>query len=231
MPDLASALKAALTAQVLNKDIKNWHDEEEQRANPQATPAPAPTPAPASMERKKVVIVSLTEMVFNYIRDNPGVTNKQIGEWFHARGYKVSSTTSLAAQFVSAGMASRDAAGRITMLAQKYAPLRTSATAMTKDERRARKEDYRQRAAKRLATLAAKKQAAAQAAVDKRAAIQAAQGLNDIVTAPGIVALQPQATATPPVLSLAHLSPEQIIDSLSARQARDLYAALKEFFG
>ena len=108
MPDIATALKNALTAQVLNKDIIGWHEEEEKRINPP--------------DRNKVEIVTLTEMVFNYIRDNPGVTCKQVGEWFDRKGYKTSSTTSLASQFVSAGMANRDVAGRITMIAQKYTP-------------------------------------------------------------------------------------------------------------
>ena len=216
MPDIATALKTALTAQVLNKDINGWHEEEEKRINPP--------------DRKKVEIVSLTEMVFNYIRDNPGVTCKQVGEWFDRQGYKTSSTTSLASQFVSAGMASRDAAGRITMIAQKYAPPVTKPPKPSREERKARKEDYKQRAAKRLATLAAKKQAMAQATVAKREELNA-----KIVAAPGIAALQVQPTLstlpqpTPP--TLLSMTPAQIIDALSVRQARELYAALKEFFG
>lgn len=216
MPDLATALTNALTAQVLNKDIKGWHEEEEKRINPP--------------DRKNVVVVSLTEMVFNYIRDNPGVTGKQVGEWFDRQGYKISSTTSLAAQFVKAGMAHRDGSGRLHMLTQKYAPPVNKGLNLSAAGRKARKEDYKQRAAKRLATMAAKKQAAAQAAVVKREELNA-----KIVAAPGIAALQVQPTLstlpqpTPP--TLLNMTPTQIIDALSVRQARELYAALKEFFG
>lgn len=207
MPDIATALQTALSARVLNNDIKEWHEEEENRIHPKET-----------TQHEHMAVTPLTAQVFNYIRDNPGVTSRQVSDYFERKGYKSSSTTSLAAQFVRGGMASRDAAGRITMLAQKYAPPITKPPKLPREERNARKEDYRRRAAKRLATLAAKKEA-------------------------GIAALQVQATPPQPTQTtqlaqpqpaqplLLNMTPAQIIDALSVRQARELYAALKEFFG
>lgn len=214
MSDLATALRNALAAQTLNKDINNWHAEEEKRLHsPQQ-----------SMDRKKVVIVSLTEMVFNYMRDNPNKTNQEITSHFEANGYKYSSVSSLVTQFVNAGMATRNAEGRITMQAKTYASPSVPSKLATKANKR--KDDYKQRSIKRLATLAAKKQAMAQATVAKREEIKAQTS-----TSPGIAALRPQTAPVQLQPALISMAPEQIIDALSVRQARELYAALKEFFG
>lgn len=100
MPDLKSEL---------NKVLNEWN-------TPEAQPA---TKAYFSVTN------NVTRVTFDYVRDNPGKTRKEVNVALEARGYKSSSVTSLLGQMVKQGMV-RESTGLLYVTTGEYAPLKSS---------------------------------------------------------------------------------------------------------
>jgi hypothetical protein len=108
MPDIASALQKALN---------DW----------EPTPTPTPTPTPVTPTDKPYFTVTnnVTRVTFDYVRDNPGKTRKEVAVALEARGYKSSSVTSLLGQMVKQGLF-RESANLLYVTTGEYTPLKSS---------------------------------------------------------------------------------------------------------
>jgi hypothetical protein len=102
MPDIKTALEKALN---------EWE--------------PEPTPAPAPTKPYFTVTNNVTRITFDYVRDNPGKTRKEVAVALEAQGFKPSSVTSLLGQMVKQG-AMRESAHLLYVTASEYAPLKSS---------------------------------------------------------------------------------------------------------
>ena len=103
MPDIKTALEKALN---------DWEP-----------PVPIPPPAPA--KPYFTVTNNVTRITFDYVRDNPGKTRKEVAVALEAQGFKTSSVTSLLGQMVKQG-AMRESAHLLYVTASEYAPLKSS---------------------------------------------------------------------------------------------------------
>jgi hypothetical protein len=104
MPDIKTALEKALN---------EWE------------PEPTPAPAPAPTKPYFTVTNNVTRITFDYVRDNPGKTRKEVAVALEAQGFKTSSVTSLLGQMVKQG-AMRESAHLLYVTASEYAPLKSS---------------------------------------------------------------------------------------------------------
>ena len=100
MPDLKSEL---------NKVLTEWN-------TPEAQPA---------TKAYFTVTNNVTRATFDYIRDNPGKTRKEIAVVLEAKGFKTSSVTSLLGQMVKQGMV-RESTGLLYVTTGEYTPLKSS---------------------------------------------------------------------------------------------------------
>ena len=107
MPDIATALRTALT---------KWDDE-----------PPTTTAAPAQPEPKPYFTTTnnVCRATFEYIRDNPGKTRKEVCNALLEKGYKASSTTTLIGQMLKQYHA-RESQGLLYATMEHYAPLKGS---------------------------------------------------------------------------------------------------------
>jgi hypothetical protein len=103
MPDIKTALEKALN---------DWEP-----------PVPIPPPAPA--KPYFTVTNNVTRITFDYVRDNPGKTRKEVATALEVQGFKTSSVTSLLGQMVKQG-AMRESAHLLYVTASEYAPLKSS---------------------------------------------------------------------------------------------------------
>jgi hypothetical protein len=103
MPDIKTALEKALN---------DWEP-----------PVPIPPPAPA--KPYFTVTNNVTRITFDYVRDNPGKTRKEVATALEAQGFKPSSVTSLLGQMVKQG-AMRESARLLYVTASEYTPIKSS---------------------------------------------------------------------------------------------------------
>jgi hypothetical protein len=164
MPDLKSEL---------NKVLNEWN-------TPEAQPA---TKAYFSVTN------NVTRITFDYVRDNPGKTRKEIAIALEKQGYKTGSVTSLLGQMVKQGMV-RESTGLLYVTTGEYTPLKSS---------------------KKMKALEEKPQAPQRKIVNitRRAA--------------------PEAVHTRQIDNL--LNPVTLLNTMSIRQARELYDELRKIFG
>ena len=102
MPDIKTALEKALN---------EWEPE----------PMPETTPTKPYF----TVTNNVTRITFEYVRDNPGKTRKEVAKALEKQGYKTSSVTSLLGQMVKQGMM-RERAHLLYATTNEYAPLKSS---------------------------------------------------------------------------------------------------------
>lgn len=102
MPDIKTALEKALN---------DWE------------PEPTPETTPAKPHFK--VTNNVTRITFDYVRDNPGKTRKEIALALEAQGYKSGSVTSLLGQMVKQGLF-RESAELLYATTNEYTPLKSS---------------------------------------------------------------------------------------------------------
>jgi hypothetical protein len=100
MPDLKSEL---------NKVLNEWN-------TPEAQPATKPY---------FTVSNNVCRITFDYVRDNPGKTRKEIAVALEKQGYKSSSVTSLLGQMAKQGLV-RDSTGLLYVTTSAYTPLKAS---------------------------------------------------------------------------------------------------------
>jgi hypothetical protein len=105
MPDIASALQKALN---------EWEPTE---------PVATPTPPPA--KPYFTVTNNVTRITFDYVRDNPGKTRKEVAVALEKQGFKTGSVSSLLGQMIKQGMM-RESAHLLYARQDEYAPLKGS---------------------------------------------------------------------------------------------------------
>ncbi|MFO0447170.1 MAG: hypothetical protein ACK52I_00535 [Pseudomonadota bacterium] len=102
MPDIKTALEKALN---------DWEPE----------PMPETTPSKPYF----TVTNNVTRITFDYVRDNPGKTRKEVSVALEAQGYKTGSVSSLLGQMLKQGML-RENAHLLYATTNEYAPLKSS---------------------------------------------------------------------------------------------------------
>ena len=108
MPDIASALQKALS---------DWE--------PTPTPAANNTPATPTDKPYFTVTNNVTRVTFDYVRDNPGKTRKEVAVALEKQGFKPSSVTSLLGQMVKQGLF-RESNELLYVTTGEYTPLKSS---------------------------------------------------------------------------------------------------------
>jgi hypothetical protein len=108
MPDIKTALEKALN---------EWTDD--------AKPAANNTPATPTTKAYFSVTNNVTRVTFDYVRDNPGKTRKEVATALEKQGFKPSSVTSLLGQMVKQGLF-RESANLLYVTTGEYTPLKSS---------------------------------------------------------------------------------------------------------
>ena len=97
MPDIQTALKSALS-----KTLQEWDDDGETFPHsPSAQPVSTSVPPPSQgipMKKAFGITNNISRVTFNYIKNNPGSTRKEIIEALEHQGFSGGSTSSLVAQ-------------------------------------------------------------------------------------------------------------------------------------
>jgi hypothetical protein len=101
MPDIATALRQALD---------DWEP---------------PTAAPAPTKEYFSVTNNVTRVTFDYVRDNPGKTRKEVALALGTQGFKASSVTSLLGQMRKQGLM-RESAHLLYVTTNEYRPLKSA---------------------------------------------------------------------------------------------------------
>lgn len=114
MPDIKTALHA-----VLNE----WDKDEASLSKPSQ-----PQAEPAKQRHYFQPTVGVSQISFNYVRDNPYTTAVQAVKALEQQGFKKSSLTSLYTQMIRQGHLSKDKDGKLTALIPEYQPLKATAT-------------------------------------------------------------------------------------------------------
>lgn len=184
MPDIQTALKSA---------IETWE----------------PTPTGQQLKEKLMTKTpfaiqnNVTRVTFDYIKLHPGTTAAAASRDLLKHGFKESSVTALMAQFVRAGLATRDNNHGYRVTVDEYTPMKASAK------------------------YAKKSSPKPKATANDHKRPQATAPQND-----GIAALQPEATSKRVVNTIVFgKPPEEVVKHMNVIQARELYDYLKKMFG
>jgi hypothetical protein len=218
MPDMQTALKTALT-----RTLQEWDDDGE--ISPQ-TPTinttinnSVPTPSQGIPMKKTFNITNnISRVTFDYIKNNPGSTRKEIIEALEHQGFAGGSTSSLIAQMRRNKMIHETNNAYYADIAE-YRPIK-SLKALKKME----------------APIAPPKRKYEKKAVTGIGALL--QAKLESAPTPSQAALDAAARAMEPapipkrMISLVRVkSPEDILKDMTVYQAHDLYRHLKEMFG
>lgn len=173
-----------------------------------ARPAATATNKPALPKPVKPADLTLTETVFNYVRDNPGYGPMEYVSSFVNAGFNYGSITSLLSQFVHVRMINKDVNGKLSVAVNEYKNLTGAVRQMQKRKRVL--------IVKRKPTDTNTKQPAGIAALPN----PPLKKEDFIIT-----------KATPePAPKVKEWSVDSILDNLSVKQARQLRDALNDMF-
>lgn len=197
MPDLKSELE---------KVIHAWDHSEQ----PTQTSTPEPSMDQTTVTQPRVRI---SEIAFNFIRDNPGVTALDVAAYLRGQGFSGSTPTSISHSLLTRGLVRRDE--KRMYVTQSLYP--------TLDEVK-----VKQMASARLAKIAyMQKRAEARTKAAKKAKFvhKKKERKQPLVGIPPILPVMPvQAPAT------IH-DADQLLATMNVMQAKAVYAKLKEIFG
>lgn len=189
MPDIRTALATALTQSRVREIPADWDE----------TNA---TTKESTVKQLFKTTNNVTRETFNFVRDNPAQTAKQIRTHMAARGFNDSSVGSLLGQLVRSSMLELH---KIThtyrALTKEYTPIKIGTLKLSRT----------------LEKKAAKKAALAQKKTNAVAGIAT------------LTATHTQATVTPPVTQ--QLTAKQVLETLSIKEAHVLYRELQTMFG
>ena len=217
MPDLQSELKKTLNAweQDANQYQPDLQPKEQMKMQATfATPAPPATNKPDAKTSTlpkpvKPADRTLTETVFNFVRDNPGYGSMDYVFRFVDAGFNYGSISSLLSQFVHVRMINKDVDGKLTVAVSEYKNLTGAVRQMQKRKRVV--------LVKRKPTDTNTKQPAGIAALPN----PPLKKEDFIIT---------KAKPEPVVPKDKEWSADAILDNLSVKQARQLRDALNEMF-
>lgn len=204
MPDIRTALQ-----QALSKTATAWaaDDEAHQQIQPQQGKHMTTTTTHADTIAATETKTNVSRCVFEFVRDNPGYTVKQVVAALVARGFKENSVGSLVYQMMKVRLVVADANGKLTAVVQEYAPIQASS-------QRRRKVKVKVNA----------KAAAAEAYERKYVEI--------VNTRTGeVINPRPVGIAALPNTSATGWTVESVIGGLNVRQAMAVYDELRQIFG
>jgi hypothetical protein len=204
MPDMKTALHA-----VLNE----WDKDDASLSKPSQPQAES-----AKQRHYFQPTVGVSQVSFNYVRDNPYTTAGQAVAALEKQGFKKSSLSSLYTQMVRQGHLSKDKDGKLTALIPEYRPLKASATIRNMGAL------LRKKLAKKAPTKADPPPLRpTKLNIDIRA-IKQQNGVRA-----GIATLmQPM---TQQVQQAQPLTAKQVLETLSIKEAHMLYRELQTMFG
>ena len=214
MPDIQTAFK-----QALSKTLADWDDDgETPSVQPVSTSFSQPTQPTKEIPVKKTFNVTnnISRVTFDYIRDNPGSTRKEIIQALEHQGFAGGSTSSLIAQMRRNNMIHETNNAYYADIPE-YRPIKSLKALKKMDAPIAPpKRKYEKRAVTGIGALLQAKLESAP--MPSQAALDAAAR-----------AMEP---APKRMISLVRVkSPEDILKDMTVYQAHDLYRHLKEMFG
>jgi hypothetical protein len=215
MPDIQTAFKAALS-----RTLQEWDDDGETPCvQPVSSSFSQPSQPTQDIPVKKTFNVTnnISRVTFNYIKDNPGSTRKEIIQALEHQGFAGGSTSSLIAQMRRNNMIHETNNAYYADIPE-YRPIKSLKALKKMDAPIApAKRKYEKKAVTGIGALLREKL--------------------DSMPAPSQDALDSAAYAmgghTPKrMISLVRVkSPEDILKDMTVYQAHDLYRHLKEMFG
>jgi hypothetical protein len=231
MPSLQDALLNAINkpvqqpAPTLRETLNAWEQDDQPTTKEQTMPNPNPVVIIKSTNQGRPVFGisnNVSRETFNYVRDNPGKTRKEVIKDLVAKGFKETSVSSLINQLTVSNQITRGVGDVLVANVKEYVPLKAAALKKLRASKQATK-------AKEL--LAKAKAARA----EKRAAKQAPKAAVKPVVEEPKQKYQPKEAAgiaalSPTTMPLIDLTAEKILDSMGVRQAKVLYAELKKIF-
>lgn len=110
MPDIKTALSSAL---------KEWD-----KPNTTNNTEEKQMDARRNMPQTFKITNNIARMTFEYVRDNPGLKSKQVGQHFASLGFKPHSAIAMMSASVSNGIMRRDENSRYYTTANEYRPLK-----------------------------------------------------------------------------------------------------------
>jgi hypothetical protein len=110
MPDIKTALSSAL---------KEWD-----KPNTTNNTEEKQMDARSNMPQTFKITNNIARMTFEYVRDNPGLKSKQVGQHFASLGFKPHSAIAMMSASVSNGIMRRDENSRYYTTANEYRPLK-----------------------------------------------------------------------------------------------------------
>jgi hypothetical protein len=112
MADIKTALKEAL---------KEWDTDSTTKEEKQMDTKPD---ARSNMPQTFKITNNIARTTFNYVRDNPGLTAKQVGEHMRSLGLKPHSAVAMMSASVANGLMRRDENSKYYATADEYRPLK-----------------------------------------------------------------------------------------------------------
>jgi len=204
MPDMKTALHAV---------INEWSKSEESLSTPSQPQAES-----AKQRHYFQPTVGVSQISFNYVRDNPYTTVVQAVKALEQQGFKKTSLTSLYTQMIRQGHLSKDKDGKLTALIPEYRPLKASATIRNMGAL------LRKKLAKKAPTKADPPPLRpTKLNIDIRA-IKQQNGVRA-----GIATLNASHAQAAPAPTL--LTAKQVLETLSIKEAHMLYRELQTMFG
>jgi hypothetical protein len=227
MPSLQDALLNAINKPVQQpvptlRETLNALEQDDQPTTKEKTMAnPSPVVVINNGTPRFGISNNVSRATFDYVRDNPGKTRKEIVKGLVANGFKVTSVSSLINQLMITGQIARTEAGFLVTTTSGYKPINSSALKKI----RATTKTAKVKAARVEKRAAKKPPAQSQATVAQHSiAKEEPKQKYQPKEAAGIAALSQ--TSVP----LVDLTAEKILDGLGVRQAKVLYAELKKIF-
>lgn len=218
MPDLQSELAKLAHAWDDHEDaIRTPNQTQPKQENNVASINTTTTPAPVVLPPGKAgapIRNNVMRTCFDTVRQHPGKTAKELSELLSKQGFKTTSTTAVFAQLVRTGQAikSDDSKLHPNPEVKAYRPITLpSARAVEKKAR----------------AVAKKAQVKAKA---KGTGIAALKTVATPAATTATVTVAPETKGVSSIIIHRNWTPESVLDKLTLPQAKQLYAALKEYF-
>lgn len=227
MPSLQDALLNAINKPVqqnIKAIVEDWAKDDQPTTKEKTVSNPNPVVIIDSNKGRPMFGISnnVSRETFNYVRDNPGKTRKQVVQDLVAKGFKETSVSSLINQLTVSNQITRGVGDVLIANAKEYVPLKAAALKKLRASKQASK--AKEILAKAKAARAEKRAAKQTPARSQATVVEEPKQKYQPKEAAGIAALSP--TTVP----LIDLTAEKILDTLGVRQAKVLYAELKKIF-
>lgn len=228
MPSLQDALLNAINKPVqqnIKAIVEDWAKDDQPTTKEKTMANPNPVVIINSTNQGRPVfgiVNNVSRETFNYVRDNPGKTRKQVIQDLVAKGFKETSVSSLINQLTVSNQITRGVGDVLIANAKEYVPLKAAALKKLRASKQASK--AKEILAKAKAARAEKRAAKQTPARSQATVVEEPKQKYQPKEAAGIAALSPT------TMPLIDLTAEKILDTLGVRQAKVLYAELKKIF-